>query len=317
VVDRILSPPMGSPDTIFHDLANQDPTAFARLVLADRTVVAEGLPASLPIVRRRDGDALFVVRRRNDASDVLLHVECDFEGRNLPNRLLEYTAILAKREHREAASKRRQSRPIVSALIRLTGPRRPPRTAVHKVSGLDGPTIVFRYIDIEVPGLAAEDLLASGHPALWALVPLAKGGTSEEVLERAVSGIEGAKVSPEQRVALRTANWVFASLVGVTTMVERLSKMKRFRDIPAIREIQDRRAAEVREETLEELRRTLVSILEHQLRSRFGDLEQADEARLQAASVSELEQWARRVLDAKRIEDVFVASTAKRPRRRK
>src|SRR5437660_450547 len=110
---------MGNPDTIFHDLANQDPTGLARLLLGDESVVAQGLPASLPIVRRRDADALFLVRRHE--KEFLLHAECELRRRRLAPRLLEYVAIFAKREERQARKDRRAVRPIVSAVLRLRG----------------------------------------------------------------------------------------------------------------------------------------------------------------------------------------------------
>jgi predicted transposase YdaD len=233
---------MGNADAIFHDLANQDPTGFARLVLGDPSVVAEGLPASLPIVRRRDGDALLVVHRGQE-EDLLLHLECELRRRRAGPRLLEYAAILAKRERRARRAKGARPRPILSAVLILTGRGRVPRVMRHVVRGVDGPTIVFRYYAISVKGLRAEDLLASAHPALWALVSLARGGTRPRILKRAVTAVERADVSDEQRVALMTATWIFATIAGVHRMVERFTTMRFIREIPAIREMIDKASA--------------------------------------------------------------------------
>ena len=47
------------------------------------------------------------------------------------------------------------------------------------------------------------------------------------------------------------------------------------------------------------------AVLKRQLKRRYGDLPEWVEERLAQASREELESWADRVLDAKRLEDVF------------
>ncbi len=233
---------MGNPDTIFHDLANQDPTGLARLLLGDSSVTAEATAASLPIVRARTADALLLVRPAQD--EFLLHAECTLGRLRIGPRMLEYVAILARREHRRARKEGRPERPIVSAVLRLRGSRRPPRSLRHEVRGTNGLTVVFQYLEINMQGLEAEDLLASSDPTVWSLVSLARGGDRREVLERAVSAIEKADLSPDQRAALFTSIWVFASVVGSHKMVERLLDMRGLRDTPALRQIFEEGRAE-------------------------------------------------------------------------
>ncbi len=218
---------MGSADSIFQDLANQDPTGLARLVLGDTSVRARGLPASLPIVRRRDGDVLLLVTHRRE--DFLLHVECEHGSRDLGPRLLEYVAILAKREHRQARREERPERAIVPAVFRLRGSGRAPHRATHEVRGAGAPSITLHYLDLDVRGLDAEALLASGDPALLAFVPPARNGDQEEVLARAVAAIEEAHVPDEQRAALATSIWVLAGIVGADRMVSVLLSDKKLR----------------------------------------------------------------------------------------
>ena len=54
------------------------------------------------------------------------------------------------------------------------------------------------------------------------------------------------------------------------------------------------------------------ALLERQLRKRFGPLDAATEARLQAASNAEIEHWAERIFDARQLADVFVEDTGER-----
>ena len=51
------------------------------------------------------------------------------------------------------------------------------------------------------------------------------------------------------------------------------------------------------------------SLLVRQLRKRFGPLDAATEARLQAASTAEIERWAERILEARQLADVFTEET--------
>src|SRR5579883_2566704 len=235
---------MGDPDSVFHDLANQDPTALARLVLGDPSIEAVGLPASLPIIRRRDGDALLLARR--DRVEFLLHVECDLRQEQVESRLLEYAGIVAKREHRHAQQETRPERPIVSVLLRLHGAGHAAQRRVHQVPGLDEPTIVFRYLEVDVRGIEAEELLAMRSPALLPLVVLARGGDRDDVLERTVVALDSAQVSHEQRAVLLSSSWTLASVVGAHRMIARLKAMSWFKELPNVKELLEEGRAEGR-----------------------------------------------------------------------
>ncbi len=262
----------------------------------------------VPTGRARRPDLVSRARAKvEDEAEVLLHAEIElrYRGDKRPG-LLSY--------HRGLSLK--YALPVHTIVLYLHGgppgaqPQVYPERSLGRVVGTVG------YYSLGLSRMPAAEYLARPEPLAWAFAVLmcpARGQSRPELGTACLQRIETAPaLSRTEKELLVKCVWTYA----------------RFKDHPALEfdmimaELKDKGVREMtttmvewwkkeglkagRKEGMEAgMRQGEASLLRRLLRRRFEDLPEWIDQRLEQASQRDLETWADRVLDAKRLEDVF------------
>ncbi len=316
-------------DELMKELLAAFPAHFLRLAaprIADRIdlesvrLAPEEHYPGTPTGRERRPDLVSRARTTagNDGSDegqVLIHVEIElrYRGSKLP-KLLDY--------HRGLSLK--YALPVHTIVLYLRGGPPGSQTRVYEERSLGRMIGAVGYDSLGLSRAAASDYLARPEPLAWALAALMRPAKGQS---RARLGLACARriahapgLTDAERDLLFTCVMRYASLRNLeapefdkilvstedeevrtmaTTMVEWWKK----KGLEQGRE--EGRKQGMQQGMQQGMREGGASILKRLLRSRFDQLPQWIDQRLEEASHQELEGWADRVLDAERLEDVF------------
>ncbi len=303
-------------DQLMKELIAAFPRQFLRLAapeIAERVDLAtvafepeEHYPGT-PAGRARRPD--LVSRARAKASvepgdgEVLLHVEIElrYQSKKLQG-LLSYQRGLSLK----------YAQPVHTIVLYLRGGPLGAQARVYIERSLDQVVGTIGYHSLGLSRMSAADFLARQEPLAWAFAALMRPTRGQSRPELGLLCLQRIAEAPglgrmEQELLVKCV-WTYA----------------RFKDHPALEF--DMIMAELDDGGVQEMTTTMVewwkkegreegrkegrkegkaSLLKRLLRRRFRDLPDWIDQRLEQASRRELETWADRVLDAKRLEDVF------------
>lgn len=314
-------------DQVTKELLTTYPTPFLRLAaprLAERidpgTIALapeEHYPGS-PTGRERRPDLVSraLAKAGKDGSDegeVLLHAEIELRYRTAKvPKLLDY--------HRGLSLEYGLS--VHTLVLYLRGGPPGAQDLVYEERSLGRVVASVGYYSLGLSRMSAAEALASPEPLAWALAALmrpAKGQSRAQLGLACVRRIADASSDldrREQNLLFRYV-WVCGRFEGkdaeeFDTILAELDDDDEVEEMKmSMMEFWTREArAEARKEALAEgmekgRKEGEASLLKRLLRRRFDQLPRWIDQRLKKASRRELEAWAERVLDAKRLEDVF------------
>ncbi len=312
--------PSGKHDQLMKELLTSFPDQFLRLAApriaeqidldAVEFAPEEHYPGS-PTGRERRAD--LVARapalpggkgaEHGERQDVVLHAEIELRYRGrMAARLLSY--------HRGLSLK--HALKVHTIVLYLRGGPPGPQAEVYEERSLDETVVTFRYRSLGLSRAPASEYLARPEPLAWALASLMRPAKGQSRPQLGLTCVRRIAASPDlsrsEMGLLFRCVWTYGRFED--------DQAKEFDRIMA--EIEDEEVQEMKmsmaewwkKEGLEEGRKEgrkqgETSLLKRQLRRRFDELPKWIDQRLEQASRQELEGWAERVLDAKRLEDVI------------
>ncbi len=223
--------------------------------------------------------------------EVLLHVEIElrYYNRKLPG-LLSY--------HRGLSLK--YALPVHTIVLYLRGGPPGGQVQVHEERSLGRVVATIGYDSLGLSRMPAADCLARPEALAWALAVLMRPAEGQSRPDLGAACLERIKTAPAlsrtEREQLLRCLWVYGRFEGHEA--QSFDKIMALLDNVEVREMKMSMAEWWKKEGE-------ASLLKRQLRRRFEDLPGWIDQRLEQASPRELETWAERILDAKRLEDVF------------
>ncbi len=257
-----------------------------------------------PAGRERRPDLVSRVRTKaacgeTEEGELLIHVEIELRYRRdkLPG-LLSY--------HRGLSLK--YALPVHTIVLYLRGGRPGPKPLILVERSLSRVVGILGLYSLGLSRLPAADYLARPEPLAWAFAALAQPASGQSRPELGLACLQKITAASElgrYELELLIKCVLFYGKFEDHEAPEFDRIMTKLDD----REVQEMTTTMVewwqKEARKEGRKEGEASLLKRQLRRRFQDLPDWLNQRLEQASQKELETWADRVLDAKRLEDVF------------
>ena len=272
-------------DVTLKELLHAPPPRLLQLLVGQEAV--EMLTVEFPAVRMRRPD--LVVRLADGA---LYHLELQTGNEtDMPLRMLEYYLLLLRHY---GESPRQQVLYVGAGTLTMKGELLYER-------------LQFRYDVTDIRVLDGADLLNSPSIEDNVLALLCRGGNAPPVIRQIVERI--ARLPMKARADALTRVMILARLRQAEEIVQEETKQTEMeidiREHPFLYDIflQGEARGEARGETKGE-----TALLRRQLVRRFGALPEWVKEKLAGAELEQLEDWGLRLLDAKRLEEVFALS---------
>ncbi|MBE3575867.1 MAG: hypothetical protein IMW99_10565, partial [Firmicutes bacterium] len=198
-------------------LAGAEP-GLARLLLGPGVTTARPLPTETSRVEMRHRDVLLDVVW--NGQPVLVHVEFQVShGRHMLSRMLRYYA--------DVISSRGTRIPVYQVALCL-GSTVPTSATYLCHRFADDSYLDYRYRVVALGGLSWNDIIGTGCPRLWALLPLVerqrRRADPEAYLRACVEKIASSPLPPEEKCDTALAASVLAGLVVQRDRVDRIFK---------------------------------------------------------------------------------------------
>jgi len=296
---------MGLHDRLFKQLLQTFLSDLLRLVAPDlaaallpragRFLDKETFP-DWPRGERREVDLLAEVPRADDPeAKVLVHVEVETQARGeTAERLFRYALQLEVRH----------GQPVVSILVNLRGgrPGVQPVEFTESVAGLE--VHRFRFLAFGVGGCRAEDYLARPEPLAWALAALMRPQRLRPAEHKlaCLRRIASAKLTGAERFILLNCVETYLEL---TDYEER--ELARLQGLAANQEVAEMEMTWADKIEARGRRQGEARMLLGQLEARFGSLPAPTRERVEGAESETLLRWSKRLLSARRLEEVLEA----------
>jgi hypothetical protein len=274
-------------------------------------------------LREQRSDLLFRARLRSNGQEVFVHVLIEHQRKQEPFMVLRVLGYLVRiwEEWRRLHPDARRL-PVIVPLVLHQGPS--PWTQARSMAELyDAPPDVVDVLGSLVPvlDLALDDLgeqsvegaSASGAPVLARLArgllramadPRLDPGQVFESLGELLRELIGQPGGPADLRLLVLYTVLVRPGIDVTDLGERVRRVAG----PEAKEVVMSTAQQLIEQGIEQGQVLAVRrMLKRQLGARFGTLPASVLARIEKASVDEIDAWGLRILEAKEMEDVFRA----------
>ncbi len=238
-----------------------------------------------------------------DGGEVVLHAEIElrFRGSKLP-KLLSY--------HRGLSLKFALA--VHTIVLYLHGGPPGAQALVYEERSLGRMVGAVGYHSLGLSRMLAAEYLARSEPLAWAFAVLMRPARGQSRAELGLACIQRIVAAPalsrnEMELLLKCV-WRYGQLDDHEA--SEFDKMMATLEDEEVQEMKTSMAEWWSREALEKGRQEgrqegEASLLKRLLKRRFADLPSSIDQRLEQASQQELEHWADRVLDAKRLEDVF------------
>lgn len=210
---------------------------------------------------QRSSDVLYKIRE--DGYDYIMLVE--FQARpdkDMPGRLLEYTAM----HHR------RHQRPVYPVVINFTGSDRP-QDGRYTIDCLELTVVEFNYRQLNLQDMPGEDFLYKGPVELLPLAPLMKQeDPPETVLEKCARRFDEEIESDSDRDTLYVALAALSSLRFSKKLILKVLEVIKLENLPLFDGIREEWEARGRVDTLINLLEAKFGKLPEDLRSKLCEL---------------------------------------------
>ena len=187
----------GEYDDTLKRLVNDNKQDFARWVMQGKQIeIIANSRRATEFKRTVIADAIIDIKVNGKLA--LLHFEFQVDNEeDVPTQMLDYQ-MQARREYQL---------PVSSTVIYLKKHKQVPQSPLKWPFPEEEDMLSFRYKVIELADMSTDELRATGLPGLLPLLVLTKGGTTHDIIEEIIVGLEAA----QRRKSLQTAK-LLASL---------------------------------------------------------------------------------------------------------